>query len=66
MRYYEIPVFLHNLKNYDSHLIIERANELSEREDRCNSRPGQWEIHLLRIKEPKFQRQIFVLVVFIG
>ena len=31
MRYYKIPVFLHNLKNYDSHLIIERANELSER-----------------------------------
>ena len=31
MRYYLIPVFLHNLKNYDSHLIIERANELSER-----------------------------------
>ena len=30
MRYYKIPVFLHNLKNYDSHLIIERANELSE------------------------------------
>ena len=24
-------MFLHNLKNYDSHLIIERANELSER-----------------------------------
>ena len=31
MRYYKIPVFLHNLKNYDSHLISERANELSER-----------------------------------
>ena len=31
MRYYKIPVFLHNLKNYDSHLIIERANQLSER-----------------------------------
>ena len=31
MRYYKIPVFLHKLKNYDSHLIIERANELSER-----------------------------------
>ena len=31
MRYYKIPVFLHNLKNYDSHLIFERANELSER-----------------------------------
>ena len=30
MRYYKIPVFLHNLKNYDSHLIIERANELSQ------------------------------------
>ena len=30
MRYYKIPVFLHNLKNYDSHLIIERANDLSE------------------------------------
>ena len=31
MRYYKIPVFLHNLKNYDSHLIIERAHELSEK-----------------------------------
>ena len=30
MRYYKIPVFLHNLKNYDSHLVIERANQLSE------------------------------------
>ena len=30
MRYYKIPVFLHNLKNYDAHLVIERANELSE------------------------------------
>ena len=27
MRYSKIPVFLHNLENYDSHLIIERANE---------------------------------------
>ena len=25
MRYYKIPVFLHNLKNYDDHLIIEKA-----------------------------------------
>lgn len=31
MRYYKIPVFLHNLKNYDSHLIIERANDLCEK-----------------------------------
>ena len=33
MRYYKIPVFLYNLKNddYDSHLVIERANKLSER-----------------------------------
>ena len=31
MKYYKIPVFLHNLKNYNSHLIIERANKLSER-----------------------------------
>ena len=31
MRFYKIPVFLHNLKNYDSHLIIERANDLSEK-----------------------------------
>ena len=30
MRYYKVPVFLHNLKNYDSHLIIERANELAQ------------------------------------
>ena len=31
MRYYKIPVFLHNLKNYDAHLIIEKAVELSEK-----------------------------------
>ena len=31
MRYYKSPVFLHNLKSYDSHLVIERANELSEK-----------------------------------
>ena len=31
MRHYNISVFLHNLKNYDSHLIIERADELTER-----------------------------------
>ena len=31
IHYYKIPVFLQNLKNYDSHLLIERANELSER-----------------------------------
>ena len=30
MRYYKIPVFLHNLENHDSHLVIERANELSQ------------------------------------
>ena len=31
MRDCKTPVFLHNHKNYDNHLIIERANELSER-----------------------------------
>ena len=31
MRYYKSPVFLHNLKSYDSHLVTERANELSEK-----------------------------------
>lgn len=31
MGYYKIPVFLHNLKNYDPHLIIEKAVELSEK-----------------------------------
>ena len=30
MRYYKVPVFLHNLKNYDAHLIIQRAHELSQ------------------------------------
>ena len=30
MRYYKIPVFLHNLKNYDAHLIINKAHELSK------------------------------------
>ena len=30
MRFYKIPVFLHNLKNYDAHLIIEKAHKLAE------------------------------------
>ena len=30
MRYYKIPVFLHNLKNYNAHLIINKAHELSK------------------------------------
>ena len=30
MRYYKIPVFLHNLKNYDAHLIINKAHGLSK------------------------------------
>ena len=30
MRYYKIPVFLHNLKNYDAHLIINKAHELNK------------------------------------
>ena len=29
--YYKIPVFFHNLKNYDAHLIIERADELAKK-----------------------------------
>ena len=28
-RYVKIPIFFHNLKNYDAHLIIARANELN-------------------------------------
>ena len=27
--YFKIPIFFHNLKNYDAHLIIARANELN-------------------------------------
>lgn len=30
MRRYKIPVFFHNLTNYDAHLVIEKANDLSE------------------------------------
>ena len=30
MRFYKIPVFLHNLKNYDAHLIIEKAHKLAD------------------------------------
>ena len=28
-KYFKIPIFFHNLKNYDAHLIIARANELN-------------------------------------
>ena len=28
-RYFKIPVFFHNLKNYDAHLIINKANEIN-------------------------------------
>ena len=30
MRYYKFPVFLHNLKNYDAHLTINKAHELNK------------------------------------
>ena len=29
-RSFKLPVFFHNLKNYDAHLIIEKANELNQ------------------------------------
>ena len=29
-KYFKVPVFFHNLKNYDAHLIIEKANELNK------------------------------------
>ena len=28
-KFFKIPIFFHNLKNYDAHLIIARANELN-------------------------------------
>ena len=28
-RYFKIPIFFHNLRNYDAHLIITKANELN-------------------------------------
>ena len=30
MRYFRIPVFLHNLENYDAHLITNKAHELNK------------------------------------
>ena len=30
MRHHKIPVFLHTLKNYDAHLIINKAHELNK------------------------------------
>ena len=28
-RYFKIPIFFHNIKNYDAHLIINKANEIN-------------------------------------
>ena len=41
-RYFKIPIFFHNLKHYDAHLIIAKANELNielnrNKKNRCNS-----------------------------
>ena len=30
MRFCKVPVLLHSLKNYDAHLIIEKAHKLAE------------------------------------
>ena len=35
-RYFKIPVFFHNLKNYDAHLIITNLNKLNTRKDDIN------------------------------
>ena len=35
--YFKIPIFFHNLKNYDAHLIINKANEISTK---LNSNKG--------------------------
>jgi len=66
MRYYKIPVFLHNLKNYDSHLIIERANELSERGKIDVIAQNSEKFVTFTFKKTLFQRQFFILIVFIG
>ena len=29
-KFFKIPIFFHNLKNYDGHLIIKRANEINK------------------------------------
>ena len=29
-KHFKVPVFFHNLKNYDAHLIIDKANELNQ------------------------------------
>ena len=67
MRYHKLPVFLHTLKNYDnSNLIMEMANELSERGNIDVIAQNSEKKHHLCIQEPMFQRQFFILVVFIG
>ena len=32
-KHFKVPVFFHNLKNYDGHLIIKHANQISKGED---------------------------------
>ena len=35
-RYFKIPIFFHSLKNYDAHLIINKANEINTKLRRCS------------------------------
>ena len=36
-KYFKIPVFFHNMKNYDGHLIVQNAEKLSnQKKDRCS------------------------------
>ena len=52
----KIPVFFHNLKNYDAHLIISNAQKIEcIKEDRCDcSKPGK--VYRVWFQQPCVQR----------
>lgn len=58
MAYYKIPVFFHNLKNYDAHLILERAGDLLKRSRIDVIAQNREKFITLGLKKPIIQGQL--------